>query len=80
MVSVTVNTLSLVARDRGGQFRADEARYASLLERCIPGKPLVESGMVRDEALICARDRVAELWISAHGDPRFEMVADVSAE
>jgi streptomycin 6-kinase len=61
-------------------FAADEARYALLMERCIPGRPLGESRMVPEDALICAGRVLRELWVSADGDRAFETVADVCAE
>jgi streptomycin 6-kinase len=61
-------------------YAADEARYALLMERCIPGRSLADAGQPPNKALVQAGTVLRQLWVSAAGNPAFETIGDVGAE
>lgn len=60
---------------------ADPARYAMLIERCVPGTPLAGAGMTPDAALAVGAGVLRRLWsVPAPTDATFEQVGAVTGE
>ena len=64
-------------------LRSDRDRWALLVERCRPGRPLLHAGLPADEALAVAAASLTGLWSmrpTADESSAFERVADVCSE